>query len=171
MIEGSGSRRPKNIRIRRIRIQIRIRNTALTTFSFWLFSGCLYFLVLYCSVEHVGALDRDPHGLRSGRGDGQLRDQALARHRGQSLRGTVSFIIIIEGFEGIPYFSLGFFFGLASSFTQQKQNSLSKVIEWCSRSCPLSCYESGLQRPLSSNFSTNFTSCWSYKNLYFFYYR
>ncbi len=27
------------------------------------FSDCLYFLILYSSVEHVGALDRDPHGL------------------------------------------------------------------------------------------------------------
>jgi hypothetical protein len=32
MIEGSGSRRPKSIRIRRIRIRIRIRNTGSETF-------------------------------------------------------------------------------------------------------------------------------------------
>jgi len=63
------------------------------------FSGWLYFFILCRSFKHVGALDRDPHGFRSGRGDGQLRDQALARHRGQSLRGTVP---VIE--EGIPKF-------------------------------------------------------------------
>jgi hypothetical protein len=46
----------------------------LMLFTFWLLffikyifflalSDCLYFFILYSSVEHVGALDRDPHGL------------------------------------------------------------------------------------------------------------
>jgi hypothetical protein len=82
----------------------------LILFTFWyLFFNNYIFFYKYSSVEHVGAVDRDPHGFRSGRGDGKLRDQALSRHRGQSLRGTFSFIIIKEG-----NFLVSFFKGLVT---------------------------------------------------------